>query len=464
MAYHFRHKQEGLFFVLPWLVLMLFFVQASSVSAVEDVAPPALGRLSMTLTPPIFQLSLAPGAKWSSNLRFVNNNPYGLVAHALVQNFRASGESGVALYAPSGTSSANTHELASWVTVLEPSKFVASGKTAEIPFEIRVPVDAEPGGHYAAILVGTVPPPGEHVVGMSVSAQISSLILVRITGDVIESGVIRDFFAEHIFAQSQETDFTLRFENMGNVHVVPEGNIVISNMFGRERGRIVINEKNTFGNVLPQTTRKFTFAWKGERNFFDIGRYSAVATLTYGEDGRKNVYRTAHFWVIPIVPFVAIFGGFSLFFYLLRRGVRRYVARAIVLERERLGVTSAVDSDRNNARDLTGDNVGHAADDPKVTLAMLRRPLVLGATDRSLYNREKNSMNGEHAKKRDQDDRRERTHIYRERFKAYRLFAGILLAFTCSFLLIGWYFYEVFQDERSFQMTVKRDGMSNQSY
>ena len=69
---------------------------------------------------------------------------------------------------------------------------------------------------------------------------------------------------------------------------------------GQERGIIPINQASQFGNVLPESIRKFTFTWKGEWSVSDIGRYTAMATLAYGSEERQFASAKTYFWVIPV--------------------------------------------------------------------------------------------------------------------------------------------------------------------
>jgi hypothetical protein len=104
-------------------------------------------------------------------------------------------------------------------------------------------------------------------------------------------------------------------------------------MWGKERGKIAVNEEINFGNVLPQSTRKFVFEWQGEENFFESGRYKAVAALDFGKGASKNVSRSIYFWVVPLKPTFVIFGGFFLFLVLMTLGLRAYIRRTIDIAR-----------------------------------------------------------------------------------------------------------------------------------
>ncbi len=299
--------------------------------------------LSVTVTPPLFQLTIGPGETWVSSIKVVNNNDYDVTYYTRVVDMEASGEEGRSKFTPLINLPPETEgapsTLARWIDIPATSFTIGHGKSADIPFTVTIPTNASPGGHYAAILVGTEPgdAAGQGSM-MKVSSFVSSLIFVRIKGDVIESGRIREFRTDKSLYQVPEADFVVRFENMGNTHLRPEGEIAIYNMWGKERGKVLINQETNFGNVLPQSVRRFEFSWQGERSIFDVGRYSAEVTLTYGEDGKKNVTDTAYFWVIPVVPVTIGLLACLAFLAVVVWLVRRYVRRALLLERMRLGI------------------------------------------------------------------------------------------------------------------------------
>ena len=156
-----------------------------------------------------------------------------------------------------------------------------------------------------------------------------------------ESGRIREFSTAQTLYQSPSVDFTLRFENTGNTHVHPQGNVTIYNIWGKQRGQVLINDQDaSFGNVLPQSIRRFQFSWQGEQNLFDIGPYSAVVTLNYGDTDKKSVTATTYFWIVPVIPVSIGLGSILLFILLITWFIRRYVRRALMLENARFGGSS----------------------------------------------------------------------------------------------------------------------------
>lgn len=298
--------------------------------------------MSISVTPPLIQLTVGPGESWASSLKVINTNSYDVSYYASVVDFKAQGEEGEGTLIPlvgGASSTPNSYSLASWITLSPAPVRIKAGASGQIPFTVHVPADAEPGGHYAAILVGTQPG-GVQLTGpsMKISSFVSSLVFVKIRGETTESGRIREFHTDKYVNDTPSADFLLRFENTGNTHIQPQGDIVIYNMWGKKRGELAVNENGNFGNVLPGSTRKFTFTWAGDTDLLDVGRYSAVVTLAYGDAGKQNVSAVAYFWVVPTGPVAAVFGGTVVIMFLLFWLIRRYVRRALLLERDRLGI------------------------------------------------------------------------------------------------------------------------------
>ncbi|HEU4677550.1 MAG TPA: hypothetical protein VFS75_02420 [Candidatus Paceibacterota bacterium] len=285
----------------------------------------------MSVTPPLFQLSAKPGDVWQSSIKVVNGNAYPLTVYAEVVDFRAVGEEGQGTFVPL-TDDADGSTLASWIDIPEGPHVIEPEKTKDIPFVVDIPKDAPPGGHYAAILTTTKPPAkaaGESAV--FTSQAVTSLFFVRIEGDVREAGDIREFSVENAVVPKPEATFSVRFENKGNVHLQPRGDIVITNMWGTERGVIPINNDTQFGNVLPESIRNFTFTWQRDLSFTDVGRYRALVTLAYGENGVKSVSSITYFWVIPVKITLITLTILAFFIALIVWMVKVYVRRMLAL-------------------------------------------------------------------------------------------------------------------------------------
>lgn len=404
--------------------------------------------LTITVTPPLFQITQSPGSEWRSQLRVVNSNNFDIGVTLEGKDFHPNGETGNAVFDDGPKADANdTHRMSGWIETPKGVVNIKRGTTAEIPFLIKVPIDADPGGHYGALLVSTKPRDLEGGSGAGISSGITSLILMRIPGDVVEKGGIRDFYAEDNIVETPDEHFVLRFENQGNVHLVPQGQIVITNMWSKERGRVNINESSTFGNVLPNSTRKFEFSWKEtDASPFEVGRYKAVATLVYGIDGRNTVERTLYFWIVPWKPVLALLGGLLFFIWFITWSLRRYIKKALDMEREYLGLSE--DEFTAQRRGQVSNIVGNKRPKAEITMAVLRRPITQVST--ALSSIQKASV----AAKQSPPSRASAPPL--SIIKRYRPVIIFIVVFISGISLISWYFIEVFQDERAYHVEVIR--------
>lgn len=319
-------------FVTLLLLIGVLLTTPFFVSAQENI--------TLSLTPPFFQLTISPGEVWSSSIKVVNVNSFPLTLYASVVNFEASGETGRGKFTPLLTDDPEykSTTLAGWIDVTQNPIIVEPGSSVKVPFSIRAPENASPGGHYAAILVGTEPiRDPEAGPSISVTSLISSLIFTRVSGDIEESGNIRELSTDKLFYSEPQVPLSLRFENTGNVHLLPQGEIAIFNMWGKERGVISVNQRTEFGNVLPDSIRNFSYEWRGEDSPLEAGRYRVVATLSFGDESRQNITSETSFWVVPIVPVLSILSSIGLLILVITWFIRVYIRRALGVEIQESG-------------------------------------------------------------------------------------------------------------------------------
>lgn len=288
--------------------------------------------LTLSVSPTLFQMSATPGQKWESQVKVINSNNFSLTVYAEPVNLLPSGDQGQSKFVPIFENVTEGSTLAEWIKHDKNTPIIIPPyKTAIIPFIIEVPSDASPGGHYAAMLVGTKPPDAVEKLAVKTSQLVSSLFFLRIEGKVEENGHIRSFEVADRIVATPEAKFSVTFENRGNVHLQPQGQIKVYNMWGKERGVIPINTQTHFGNVLPQSKRKFDFSWSGVSSITDIGRYKAEVGLAYGLEEKRFETSELYFWVIPTKPLLISLGSLAAFIYLIVLMIRSYVRRMLVL-------------------------------------------------------------------------------------------------------------------------------------
>lgn len=240
-----------------------------------------------TITPPIFDLKANTGDQLDEVVSVYNNASEDLEIATTIENLKPIGEVGQVQVTEEGLPS-----LKEWITVDSYVAKVKQGETRNITFHIKVPANAEPGGHFATVLFGTTPNADVESGGSVISQKIGTLVLLTIAGEAKESASVTNFAPEKTrYFDYQDINFNFRLQNDGNTYIHPKGSISITNIFGHKVKEIEVEGKN----ILPGAARLMTAGFFSDRLF---GPYTANLNLIYG-DSNKTLSYSAGFLVIP---------------------------------------------------------------------------------------------------------------------------------------------------------------------
>ncbi|MDP3964731.1 MAG: hypothetical protein Q8Q20_03715 [bacterium] len=272
------------------------------------------GAQALTLIPPSFETSVDPGKTFDTQIKLYNEGQEALELYPEVVSFTAEGETG----RPTWDFEAPREGVATWFEIQDGPVIIEPGERLVIPVQITPPADAEPGGHYATVFFGTEPPDISGSTGVAVGTKLGSLFLLRVFGDVEEAGSISEFGYDGNESRNRlPVTFFTRFENTGNIHLRPEGNVTVKNLFGRASAVLPLNPTN--GATLPDTIRRYETVWENtmidetdgnvwtsfwtefgnEWRNFALGRYSATVELEAGNGGLIQDSATTSLWVWP---------------------------------------------------------------------------------------------------------------------------------------------------------------------
>lgn len=301
------NKPLSLLASLPLAAVLIF----SSVTPI--VAQNAGTRVS--ISPVTFNLTANPGDTLKEVIKVRNDNSSTQTVTISTENFVAVGEEGqVGL-----TEEETTYSLASWINFDKTSYSLKSGEEIQVPFNIRVPFNAEPGGHYASVYAQvSAVSPGESS-GSSIGQKIGSLLLLRVAGDVKETASIASFNVSKQ-VEGKPITFNIRAKNEGSVHIRPQGFVAVTDIFGKKVVDVKVNEQNVF----PGAIRHMQAEWK-KPPF--IGRYTANLLLYYGQNNQQLTASTT-FWIIPWKA-LAIWGGAALVVLILLFAGRKRIGKSL---------------------------------------------------------------------------------------------------------------------------------------
>lgn len=296
---------------------------ASSALAQQSAGSKAVG---LEVTSPIYEYTIAAGKVQQDIIKIKNVGADTQTYYPEVLDFRSDNKTGTPIFLNKGEES-GTFSLAKWISVSSAGISLAANESTAINFNITVPADAEPGGHYAGILFSTEPPDptGSNQIGLA--SKVGSLVLVRVAGDANESAKITEFKSDKTNYDKADVKFTTTVEDTGNVHVQPKGVITIKNIFGSQVAVVDVN--NLSANVLPGSSRIFNSTWTDPG--FKLGFYTATVVLTYGDPAQTITAQTS-FWIVPwmtlLIALIVLIALALLTYFAIRKYNSWIISRA----------------------------------------------------------------------------------------------------------------------------------------
>lgn len=278
---------------LPHLSLLKLGLTTFSFGLVISLLPPltlAQETRSFTVIPPSISHRLNPGESAEGVLRVINDSVEPLTFSLSIQDYIVEDNNGTPTFVTEGKLS-NKYSAAAWIGVT-PTRFTLAPKQREdLTYFIKIPQDARPGGHYAAVTYTPDVKGNTAGSGTAVSTVVGTLMYIDVNGEIVEKASVKEFSAPG-FSEYGPISLHTTIRNEGDLHIAPYGTIVVKNMWGKVISTQAILSKNIF----PQAVREF-------ENIIDrkwmFGRYTAELQTKYGRQNALSLSAALSFWVIP---------------------------------------------------------------------------------------------------------------------------------------------------------------------
>jgi len=336
------------FFLPIFIFLVVVFVYPSS------------KVIALTITPVRLEISGDPGEVLNQEMTLFNERETTETYFVSYSNFEAQGETGDPAFVDA------RDDLGTWMQAPY-SVSVAPKEFKTVPINITIPKNAEPGGHFAAIFWGTIPP-NTNANAVTIGAKTGLLILLRVNGDVNENGGLIEFSTKNKqkFYTALPVSFSYRFQNTGGDRIKPKGEIKMKDIFGITEKKISGNPVD--GNILPNSVRKFETVWEGkdgpiplgkneQGNFFNkvryewrnfaLGYYNAKASLSYGTKG-EIALGSFSFWVFPWHLIIVLLVLLSLIYFIVKKLLKNYHNWVIQKAKEMLKLEREKETNEHN--------------------------------------------------------------------------------------------------------------------
>ena len=261
------------------------------------------------------EVALAPGEKSQSQISVTNRSENPIVFRVSVEDFTGSKSSEQNLVFMGEQRS--PYSLKDYLKP-EISQFtLAHGEKITLPVAINIPSNASPGGLYGAVIITAQPSTAAQAgSNIQVVSRLASLFFVRIKGEAQVGGGLKSFSIARTVSDRPEVDFSLLYENTGNIFIAPSGRIAITNLIGRSVGQIDIPGFY----VMPDSVRQLKMKFK---NDFMFGYYRAELRLDRGY-GNQADKQSIGFWILPWKLTLALLAALALAVWIVDRIIKSF--------------------------------------------------------------------------------------------------------------------------------------------
>lgn len=321
--------------------VLFLFVLVIAVANFGLAAPAAaqspISVIGTTISPPTFDLSANPGDVLDETIRVTNLSAETVTHTASVEDFKVEGTEGQVTV----EDDAAAQVFSRWFGVAPDQITLAPQETQMVKFHLTVPVNAEPGGHFATILFQPKGATATTSTGAQIVQRVGALILLKVSGAARENAEIVKFVPKSfvgswdpvsmpnqpttLVAKDEHLDqertrryfprgplaFDVVFQNNGNVHVKPTGTVLIRTFWGRKIAEVPLDPRNVF----PGGQRRITLLWT-PRFLWGV-YYRAELTAWYGSQKTPLTAETT-FWAFPL-PAALAAGMIFLVSFIIRR-------------------------------------------------------------------------------------------------------------------------------------------------
>lgn len=274
------------------LVLIGGCLSGGVVSAADSVE-------EMTISPTEKHYELSPGETVTDSFVILNSGTaeYDFTAYTLPYSV-ANGNYN-ALYDVNAPRS----DAYKWVQMETTNWHAAVRQTITIPFTLRVPSNASPGGHYGVLFAETQPPEGES--GIVRKKRIGMVLYVKVKGDVVNEGSVTGIGLGWFYSHAPITA-TVSVEDRGNTDFVTGTKMLVTDLLGN-----VKYSATSEYNVLPNTTRDIQLTYDTPP-WFGLFKVRVEATAMGTTTVRESYVFMAPYWLILIVGIAVMLGAINV--------------------------------------------------------------------------------------------------------------------------------------------------------
>ncbi len=254
----------------------------------------------LTVSPALAKVDIQPG-ETQHRLEFTitNNRPTAQTLQLSAADFNSLEDTGGLVFVGSNpTQLQKKYGLAKWLSLAQTSLSLAPHQTVSLTADILNQPDLAAGGHYGALML-SLENGGPPAAGNQISLQpiASALIFVNKLGGDIHSLKLEKTSFSHSWLHLP-TRVDLGFHNTGNTHVVPRGEVLLSDPGGRLIAKGIINTSSAI--ILPERQRTLSVSLRQLSLPNLPGHYHLNVNYHFDGFDQARSYQTSFLLLSPI--------------------------------------------------------------------------------------------------------------------------------------------------------------------
>lgn len=289
------HSLKGIFVLVTFLSFLFIF--AGRVHAQTS--------LSIGTAPTSEKLKLIPGQKYNGELVVWNLTNKATNYNIVVKGFKQiENQPGTAIMFTDSEEAKSLYTATAWTKVSVSNIDLIPNKNEKIYYEINVPKDATKGEY--TVIIAFISENEEKLTGSGATTTLTlgMPILVQIGDEFVENAELLKFSTDKNFYEYPTLTFNTRISNIGDTHITPVGEIVLTNIFKQEVAKIPFNANSQ--SILRDNTGNYETLWNlgsflTKDKAIVLGPIKANLILTYRtfQPGFAPLTAEVTFWIIP---------------------------------------------------------------------------------------------------------------------------------------------------------------------
>lgn len=294
-------EKRSISLLLPLLLVCSLLLGSSPAHAAETTTTP---EESLAMTPAIQRLEIKAGETVDRSMTVINDGKVAYKFIVYARPYSVKNEQ----YDPQFETTLENTDVYQWVQFEKVSYTLQPGERIDVPYHMKVPANAAPGGHYGVIFAETQPD-ASTATSVLRKKRVGGLLLANVDGKIVRSGALLS--ADAPFWQSAPPlTINDRVKNTGNTDFQTSVSTSVEDMFGS-----VKHSETKNYTVYPGTIRKIPVTWDNSP-WFGLFKYKQSVSIV------GNVTNTSHYvllapkWLALLLIIAVVVGaGYGLLRY-----------------------------------------------------------------------------------------------------------------------------------------------------